>query len=240
MLYVLYLLFFLGNCSENLKTIIKPWFDTLFRQHIMLNLTCLFLVSGEKSVQKAFHSQQRGNPHSCANGRWLSQIQDYSGQREVGAWEQWDRLVNQVFPCEQKSWLIMIISIKQMVINDSRLFFNNSKIRFKNCGLLVFFLIYFFPLWENVRFSIFLIVNASENWFCWVCVVTCRRVERNIWCEPTSACQVWRLKTRRGNHQSVSSLRSRTSPPQASRYILLTSHMTVCQTMPKGQISCKT
>ncbi len=80
----------------------------------MLNLTCLFLLLGEEPVQKAFHRQQRGDPHSCANGRWLTQIQDYSGQCEVGAWEQRNRLVNQVLPCEQKSWLM---SIMQMVKN---------------------------------------------------------------------------------------------------------------------------
>lgn len=49
------------------KTIIKPLFNILFRRDVGLNLTCLFLVSGEKSVQKAFNSQQRGDPHSCAN-----------------------------------------------------------------------------------------------------------------------------------------------------------------------------
>lgn len=63
----------------------------------------VFLVPGEESVQKALHRQQRGDPHSCANGRGLSQIQDYRGQREVGAREQRDRLVNQVLPCEHKS-----------------------------------------------------------------------------------------------------------------------------------------
>lgn len=75
----------------------------------MLDLTCLFWFLGKESVQEAFHSQQRRDSHSRANGRWLTQIQDHSGQCEVGAWEQWDRLVNQVFPCEQKLWLTSFI-----------------------------------------------------------------------------------------------------------------------------------
>lgn len=46
------------------------------------------------------------------------------------------------------------------------------------------------------------------------------RVEKSTWCEPTSACRASRLRTRKGSRLSVSSLRSRISPPQASRYIL--------------------
>lgn len=98
-----------------MRDIFKSCFNVPCRRDMVLNLTCLFLVSGEESVQKAFHSQQRGDPHSCANGRWLTQIQDHSGQREVGAWEQRDCLVNQVFPCEQKAWLMTII---HTVTND--------------------------------------------------------------------------------------------------------------------------
>lgn len=73
-----------------------PW----LRWTVVSDSTGLFLVSGKKPVQKAFHSQQRGDPHSSANGRRLTQIQNYSGQRQVGAREQRDRLVNQVLPCE--------------------------------------------------------------------------------------------------------------------------------------------
>lgn len=53
------------------------------------------------------------------------------------------------------------------------------------------------------------------------------REGRSTWCELTLVCPVWRLKTRRANHQSVSSLRSRTSLPQASRYSTL--HTCTCQ-----------
>lgn len=65
-----------------------------------LNPTRLFLPSGQKPVQEAFNREQRGDPHSSANGRRLAQIQNHSGQRQVGAREQRDSLVNQVLPCE--------------------------------------------------------------------------------------------------------------------------------------------
>lgn len=81
----------------------------LFRRDYALNVTCSFLISGKESVQKAFHSQQRGDPHSCANGRRLTQIQDHSGQREVGPREQRNCLVDQVVPCEQKARLMSFV-----------------------------------------------------------------------------------------------------------------------------------
>lgn len=78
-------------------------------QQLPLNWPCLFLISGQKPVQKAFHSQQRRDPHSSANGRRLTQIQNHGGQREVGPWEQRDCLVNQILPCEHKSSLTIVI-----------------------------------------------------------------------------------------------------------------------------------
>lgn len=79
----------------------------LFRWNSLINLTCLFLVSGKESIQKAFHCQQRGDPYSCAYWCRLTQIQDHSGQREVGAWKQRDRLVNQVLSCERDGYELL-------------------------------------------------------------------------------------------------------------------------------------
>lgn len=43
---------------------------------------------GQEPVQTAINSQQCGNPHPCAQRCRLTQVQDDSGERQVGAREQ--------------------------------------------------------------------------------------------------------------------------------------------------------
>ena len=43
---------------------------------------------GQEPVQAAINSQQCGNPHPCAQRCRLTQVQDDSGERQVGAREQ--------------------------------------------------------------------------------------------------------------------------------------------------------
>lgn len=62
-------------------------------------------------------------------------------------------------------------------------------------------------------------------------------MEKSTWCEPTLAFPAWRLKTRRGSHQSVSSLRFHISPPQASRYIPPSYSHDFCQKVLNASVS---